>query len=136
MLIKLEQSKLHTNYIRGVSLKYPYYFEYVGRRLILRLTKEISIFANFIQLIVTEDLANEVIEAIDSVQKGDKDDEEIMINAPYVLIRSEITSVSLLDILDEGAPPDQYIETDQFRELILIWKEKLPIRSIDNDTKH
>src|SRR5699024_5436929 len=135
MLIKLEQSKLHTNYIRGVSLKYPYYFEYVGRRLILRLPKEISIFANFIQLIATEDLANEVIEAIDSVQKGDKDEEEIMINAPSVLIRQEITSVSLSDILDEDAPPDQYIETDQVHKLRLIKKEKLPVRFIDNDTK-
>src|SRR5699024_8955574 len=130
MLIKLEQSKLHTNYIRGVSMKYPYYFEYVGRRLILRLPKETSIFANFIQLIATEDLANEVIEAIDSVQKGYKDEEEIMINAPTVLIRPEITSVSLSDILDDP-PPDQYIETDQFRELILIWKEKIPVRFID-----
>src|SRR5699024_5359703 len=97
--------------------------------------KEISIFANFIQLIATEDLANEVIEAIDSVQKGYKDEEEIMINAPTVLIRPEITSVSLSDILDDP-PPDQYIETDQFRELILIWKEKIPVRFIDKDTKH
>src|SRR5699024_3969313 len=135
MLIKLEQSKLHTNYIRGVSMKYPYYFESVGRRLILRLPKEISILENFIQLIATEDLENEVIEAIDSVQKGYKDEEEIMINAPTVLIRPEITSVSLSDILD-NPPPDQYIETDQFRELILIWKEKIPVRFIDKDTKH
>src|SRR5699024_9925605 len=135
MLIKLEQSKLHTNYIRGVSMKYPYYFEYVGRRLILRLPKEISIFANFIQLIATEDLANEVIEAIDSVQKVYKDEEAIMINAPTVLIRPEISSVSISDILDDP-PPDQYIETDQCRELILIWKEKIPVRFIDKDTKH
>ena len=117
-------------------MKYPYYFEYVGRSLILRLPKEIDTFADFIEQIATDDLANEVIEAIDSVQKGDKDEEEIMINVPSVLIRPEITSVSLSDILDEDAPPDQYIETDQFRELILIWKEKLPVRFIDNDTKH
>ena len=135
MLIKLEQSKLYLHYIRGVSMKYPYYFEYVGRRLIPRLPKEISIFANFIQLIATDDLANEVIEAIDSVQKGDKDEEEIMINAPSVLIRPEITSVTLSEVLD-NPPPDQYIETDQFRELILIWKEKIPVRFIDKDTTH
>src|SRR5699024_728481 len=132
---KLEQSKLHTNYIRGVSMKYSYYFEYVGRRLILRLPKEISIFANFIQLIATEDLAHEVIEAIDSVQKGYKDEEELMINAPTVLIRSIITSSSQSDILDKPTT-DQYIEMDQFRELILIWKEKIPVRFIDKNTKH
>src|SRR5699024_2227159 len=100
MLIKLEQSKLHINYIRGVSMKYPYYFEYVVRSLILRLPKEIDTFADFIEQIASDDLANEVIEAIDSVQKGDKDEEEILITAPSVLIRPEITFVSLSDILD------------------------------------
>lgn len=52
-----------------------------------------------------------------------------------MLIKPEITSVSLSDILDEDAPTDQYIETDEFRKLILIWKEKLPERFIDGDTK-
>ena len=116
-------------------MKYPYYFEYVGRSLILRLSKEIDTFADFIEQIATDDLANEVIEAIDSVQKGDKDEEEIMINAPSVLIRPEITSVTLSDVLDDP-PPDQYIETDEFRELVVIWKEKIPVRFIDKDTKH
>ena len=103
--------------------------------LMLKLPSKIRLFSHFIELIETDDLANEVIEAIDSVQKGDKDEEEIMINAPTVLIRPEITSVSLSDILDDP-PPDQYIETDEFRELILIWKDKLPIRYIDEDPKH
>src|SRR5699024_268475 len=117
-------------------MKYPYYFEYIVDTLTLRLPKDIEMFSEFIGQIATDDLANEVIEAIDSVQKGDKDEEEIMISAPSVLIRPEITSVSLSDILDEDAPPDQYIETDQLRELILIWKEKIPVRFIDNSTKH
>ena len=116
-------------------MKYPYYFEYVGRTLIPRLPKEISIFANFIQLIATEDRADEFIQIIDEVRAGKHDEYEIFFNAPTVLIRPEITSVSLSDILDTP-PPDQYIETDQFRELILIWKEKLPVRFIDNDTIH
>src|SRR5699024_12213133 len=75
------------------------------------------------------------IEAIDSVQKGDKDEEEIMINAPSVLIRPEITSVTLSDVLD-NPPPDQYIETDEFRELVVIWKEKIPVRFMDKVRKH
>src|SRR5699024_34049 len=115
--------------------KYKFYRDPLDS-LRMKLPEQIDMFSDFIGQIATDDLANEVIEAIDTVQKGDKDEEEIMINAPTVLIRPEITSVSLSDILDEDAPPDQYIETDQFRELILIWKEKLPIRSIDNDTKH
>src|SRR5699024_2655220 len=124
MLIKLEQSKLHINYIRGVSMKYPYYFEYVVRSLILRLPKEIGTFADFIEQIATDDLANEVIEAIDSVQKGSKDEEEIMINAPSVLIRPAITTVTLSDVLDDP-PPDQCKEPDGFRTLVAIWKENI-----------
>src|SRR5699024_5809903 len=103
--------------------KYKFYRDPLDS-LRMKLPEQIDMFSDFIVQIATDDIANEVIEAIDTVQKGDKDEEEIMINAPTVLIRPEITSVSLSDILDEDAPPDQYIETDQFRELILIWKEK------------
>ena len=113
-------------------MRYSYYFEYIGRSLVLRLPKEINMFSEFIGLIATEDLANEVLETIDVVQQGETDEEELMINAPTVLIKPEITSVSLADILDDP-PPDQYIETDEFRELVLIWKEKLPERFLDED---
>ena len=113
-------------------MEYPYSFEYIGRSLVLRLPKEINMFSEFICLIATEDLAKEVLETIDAVQQGETDEEEMMINAPTVLIKPEITSVSLSDILDDP-PPDQYIETDEFRKLILIWKEKLPERFLDED---
>src|SRR5699024_7263269 len=116
-------------------MKYPYYFEYIVDTLTLRLPKDIEMFSEFIGQIATEDLANEVIEAIDSVQNGDKDEEEIMINVPSILIRPKITSVTLSEVLD-NPPPDQYIETDEFRKLVVIWKEKIPVRFIDKDTKH
>jgi len=103
--------------------------------LILKLPSKIRLFSHFIELIATEDRADEFIQIIDEVREGKHDEYEIFYNAPTVLIRPEITSVSLSDILDDP-PPDQYIETDQFRELILIWKEKLPVRFIDNDMKH
>src|SRR5699024_5264067 len=115
--------------------KYKFYRDTLDS-LRMKLPEQIDMFSDFIEQIATDDLVNEEIEAIDSIQKGDKDEEEIIINAPSVLIRPEITSVSLSDILDEDPPTDEYIETDQFRELILIWKEKLPVRFIDNDTKH
>src|SRR5699024_7587780 len=116
-----------------MKYKYKFYRDPLDS-LRMKLPEQIDMFSDFIEQIATDDLANEVIEAIDSVQKGDKDEEEIMINAPSVLIRPEITSVTLSDVLDDP-PPDQYIETDEFRELVVIWKEKLPIRSIDNNTK-
>src|SRR5699024_8095367 len=113
-------------------MRYSYYFEYIGRSLVLRLPKEINMISEFIGPSATEDLANEVRETIDVVQQGETDEEELMINAPTVLSKPEITSVSLADILDDP-PPDQYIETDEFRELVLIWKEKLPERFLDED---
>ena len=115
--------------------KYKFYRDPLDS-LRIKLPEQIDMFSDFIELIATEDRADEFIQIIDEVKEGKHDEYEIFFNAPTVLIRPEITSVSLSDILDEDAPPDQYIETDQFRELILIWKEKLPIRSIDNDTKH
>ena len=102
--------------------------------MLLDLPKEVELFANFIEEIATEELVNEIIESIDSVQRRKKEEEEIMIDAPTVLIKPNITSVSLADILDEP-PPDQYIETNEFRKLILIWKEKLPIRFIDEGSE-
>ena len=115
-------------------MKYPYSFEYIGRSLVLRLPKEIDTFADFIELIATDERANQFIQIIDEVQKEKHDEYEIFYNAPTVLIKPEVTSVSLSDILD-GPPPDQYIETDEFRELILIWKKKLPERFHDEDTE-
>src|SRR5699024_6632063 len=121
------------SFIRGgVRMRYSYYFEYIGRSLVLRLPKEIHMFSEFIGLIATEDLANEVLETIDVVQQGETDEEELMINAPAVLIKPDIASVAVADILDDP-PPDQYIETDEFREVVLIWKEKLPERYVDED---
>src|SRR5699024_10638046 len=117
----------------GDNMKYSYSFSYsYYGSLLLELPKKIGLFANFIELIATEDEVNEFIQIIDEVKAGKHDEYEIFFNAPTVLIRPEITSVSLSDILDDP-PPDQYIETDEFRELILIWKDKLPIRYIDED---
>src|SRR5699024_219278 len=93
-----------------MKYKYKFYRDPLDS-LRMKLPEQIDMFSDFIEQIATDDLANEVIEAIDSVQKGDKDEEEIMITAPSVLIRPEITSVTLSDVLDDP-PPDQYIETD------------------------
>src|SRR5699024_5769048 len=108
-----------------MKYKYKFYREPIDY-LIIKLPEQIDMFYDIIGHITKDD----------EVKEDKHDEYEIFFNATTVLIRPEITSVSLSDILDEDSPPDQYIETDQFRELILIWKEKLPIRSIDNDTKH
>ena len=114
-------------------MKYSYSFRYsYYGTLLLDLPKKVELFANFIELIATEERANQFIQIIDEVQEGKHDEYEIFYNAPTVLIKQEFTSVSLSYILDDP-PPDQYIETDEFRELILIWKEKLPERFLDKN---
>src|SRR5699024_5343405 len=117
-----------------MKYKYKFYRDPLDS-LRIKLPEQIDMFSDFIGQIATEDEVNEFIQIIDEVKAGKHDEYEIFFNAPTVLIRPEITSVTLSDILDDP-PPDQYIETDQFRELILIWKEKLPIRFIDEDPKH
>src|SRR5699024_12789704 len=82
--------------------------------LMLKLPSKISLFSHFIELIATEDGADEFIQIADEVKAGKHDEYEIFFNAPTVLIKPEITSVSLSDILDEHAPPDPYIDTDQY----------------------
>src|SRR5699024_3499173 len=115
---------------------YPFNFERDSfGYLMLKLPSKVRLFSHFIELIATGDRADEFIQIIDEVRAGKHDECEIFYNAPTDLIRPELTSLYLSDILDHP-PPDQYIETDQFRELILIWKEKIPVRFIDEDTKH
>src|SRR5699024_7630652 len=116
-----------------MKYKYKFYRDPLDS-LRIKIPEQIDMLYHSIGQIATEDRADEFIQIIDEVKEGKHDEYEIFYNAPTVLIRPEITKVTLSEVLDDP-PPDQYIETDQFRELILIWKEKLPIRSIDNDTK-
>src|SRR5699024_6370312 len=116
--------------------RYPFNFERDScGYLMLKLPSKIRLFSHFIELIATGDRADEFIQIIDEVRAGKHDEYEIFYNAPTVLIRPEITSVSLSDILEDH-PPDQYIETNQCREMILIRKDKIPVRFIEEGTKH
>ncbi|WP_216484251.1 tRNA-Val4 [Virgibacillus proomii] len=109
--------------IEEMKYKFSFYKDPLGT-LRIKLPEEVDMFSDFIEQIATEELANEIIGSIDSVQKEEKVEEEIMINAPTVVIKSEITSVSLADILDDP-PPKEYMETKEFCKLILAWKDKL-----------
>lgn len=109
--------------IEEMKYEFSFYKDPLGT-LRIKLPEEVDMFSDFIEEIATKELANEIIRNIDSVQKGEKVEEEIMINAPTVVIGPHITSVSLADILDDP-PPDEYMETEEFRKLILVWKDKL-----------
>lgn len=104
-------------------------------RLLIKLPEEVALFSDFIELIATEERADEFISIVDQVMNGTHDEYEIFYNAPTVVIKPDVTSVSLADILD-NPPPEQYMETEEFRKLILVWKEMLPVRFINEDEMH
>lgn len=112
-------------------MKYSYFFTRTpSGRLLIKLPKDVELFSDFIELISTEEDVKKIIETIDQVINGTYSEYELFLDAPTVLIKPDITTVSLADILDDP-PPDQTMETEEFRKLILIWKEKLPERFID-----
>ncbi len=116
-------------------MKYSYFFERDSFGfLMIKLPKEIELFSHFIEEIVTEDDVNILIDLIDKIVTGTYKENEIAFDGPTILIKPDITTVTFADILDEP-PPDQYIETGEFRKLILIWQEKLSVRFIDEGSE-
>ncbi|MCY9210032.1 tRNA-Val4 [Bacillus subtilis] len=98
-------------------MKYPYKFEEDPfGDLGIVLPEEISIFSDFIENIATEEQANEYI---------DYEDFEIELNATSVLIKKDVTIVENSFRIEE--PYENSIETDQFRELLLIWRDRFQI---------
>ncbi|MED0587411.1 tRNA-Val4 [Bacillus subtilis] len=96
-------------------MKYPYKFEEDPfGDLGIVLPEEISIFSDFIENIATEEQTNEYIDYIEKISEGIYEDFEIELNATNVLIKKDVTIV------------ENSIETDQFRELLLIWRDKIP----------
>ncbi|PKJ61545.1 tRNA-Val4 [Bacillus subtilis] len=88
------------------------------------LPEEISIFSDFIENIATEEQTNEYIDYIEKVSEGKYEDFEIELNATSVLIKKDVTIVENSFRIEE--PSENSIETDQFRELLLIWRDKIP----------
>lgn len=105
-------------------MKYPYKFEEDPfGDLGIVLPEEISIFSDFIENIATEEQANEYIDYIEKVLEGIYEDFEIELNATCVLIKKDVTIVENSFRIEE--PYENSIETDQFRELLLIWRDKI-----------
>src|SRR5699024_2502244 len=100
-----------------MKYKYKFYRDALDS-LRIKLPEQIDMFSHFIGQIATEDEVNEFIQIIDEVKEGKHEEYEIFFNAPTVLIRPEITSVSLSDILDDDAFYDTYQKS---MELEQIW---------------
>ncbi|GAB6256934.1 tRNA-Val4 [Peribacillus sp. N1] len=108
-------------------MKYPYEFKRnpLGYLRII-LPQEINLFSDFIEDIVFETEVDEYIDIVHKVMGGDYDEFEIEGNATSVLIKKDTTVLRHFYILDK--PNENEMETEQFKELMLIWRNKIPER--------
>ncbi|MBJ7961804.1 tRNA-Val4 [Bacillus cereus group sp. N28] len=108
-------------------MKYIYSF-YRDHLNILRikLPDEVKFFTDFIEDIATVKELDEYIEDIEKVLNGSCEDFEIQLNATSVLIKKDETIVEHFFTNDELN--ENKMETEQFKELMLIWKSKISER--------
>lgn len=90
------------------------------------LSEEINLFSDFIEDITFESEVDEYIDIVQRVIEGEYDEFEIQGNATSVLIRKDTTVLHHFYIFEK--PNENQMETEQFRELLLIWREKIPER--------
>ncbi|MGM9928564.1 MAG: tRNA-Val4 [Bacillus sp. (in: firmicutes)] len=105
-------------------MKYSYEFKkdpFGITRIVL--PEKINIFSDFIEDISTEEEADEYIGYVKKVLEGVYEDFEITLNATGVNIKKDLTIAEHHYRFDE--PFENTIETEEFLELMLIWREKI-----------
>ncbi|MFJ8068432.1 tRNA-Val4 [Peribacillus sp. NPDC096447] len=90
------------------------------------LPQEINLFSDFIEDIVLETEVDEYLDIVRKVMEGEYDEFEIEGNATSVLIKKDTTVLHHFYIFDK--PNENEMETEQFKELMLIWRNKIPER--------
>ncbi|KAA6452049.1 tRNA-Val4 [Bacillus swezeyi] len=89
----------------------------------ISLPKEISLFSDFIEDIPTTEEADEYLADIENVLNGTYKDSEIQLNATSVLIKKDMTVVE--HFFRNDPPYENTIETEEFKELLLIWRDNI-----------
>ncbi|MFE4352054.1 tRNA-Val4 [Peribacillus butanolivorans] len=89
------------------------------------LPEEFCLFSDFIENIATVEQVDEYIEYIEKVLNGTYEDFEIELNATSVLIKKDVTIVENFFRIEE--PYENTIETKQLKELLLVWRDKIPV---------
>lgn len=87
------------------------------------LPEKISIFSDFIEDISTEEEVDEYIGYVKKVLEGVYEDFEITLNTSSVNIKKDVTIAEHHYLIDE--PFENTIETEEFLELMLIWRKKI-----------
>ncbi|MGG0412342.1 tRNA-Val4 [Peribacillus simplex] len=90
------------------------------------LPQEINLYSDFIEDIVFETEVDEYIDIVEKVMEGEYDDFEIEGNATSVMIKKDTTVLHHFYIFDK--PNENQMETKQFKELMLIWRNKISER--------
>ncbi|WP_339200744.1 tRNA-Val4 [Peribacillus sp. FSL P2-0133] len=113
-------------------MKYAYEFYRDHLEMLrIKLPGEIELFADFIEDISTEQKAGEYIKVVENVLNGLYQDFEIQLNATSVLIKKDMTVLEHLFTYEESY--ENEMKTEQFKELMLIWKNKIPERFKKNE---
>lgn len=87
------------------------------------LPDKISILSDFIEDISTEEEVDEYIGYVKKVLERIQEDFEITLNTTSVNIKKDVTIAEHHYRIDE--PFENTIETEEFLELMLIWREKI-----------
>ncbi|MFO6495534.1 MULTISPECIES: hypothetical protein [Bacillus] len=89
----------------------------------ISLPKEINIFSDFLEDIPTPEEADEYLEDLENVLNGTYEDFEIQLNATSVFMKKDVT---IAEHFFRYEPPfKNTIETEEFKKLLLIWREKI-----------
>ncbi|MCM3770897.1 MULTISPECIES: tRNA-Val4 [Priestia] len=89
----------------------------------LKLSEELSVFSDVFEDISTEEEADEYIGYIKKVLEGGYEDFEITLNATSVCIKKNVTIAEHHYRIDE--PFESTMETEEFLELMSVWKERI-----------
>ncbi|QUF64498.1 tRNA-Val4 [Bacillus atrophaeus] len=95
------------------------------------LPTELEYFSDFIEDIVSLDEADEYLKIIQEVLDGSSKVYEIQLNTTIAYIKKDKTVVEHL--YTESKNDKSSMETEKFKELMLVWRDKIPHRYKSDD---
>ncbi|MFL6977283.1 tRNA-Val4 [Bacillus inaquosorum] len=90
------------------------------------LPTELEYFSDFIEDIVSVDEADEYLKIIQEVLDGSSEEYEIQLNTTIAYIKKDLTVVEHL--YTESENDKSSMETEKFKNLMLVWRDKIPER--------
>ncbi|MGK9265386.1 tRNA-Val4 [Bacillus inaquosorum] len=90
------------------------------------LPTELEYFSDFIEDIVSLDEADEYLKIIQEVLDGSSEEYEIQLNTTIAYIKKDTTVVEHL--YTESENDKSSMETEKFKNLMLVWRDKIPER--------